>query len=242
MERTCKQCGAAFTLTPEEIAFYQSKNLQLPKRCEQCRKENKSKAGHEPVQTVRPYYGQKRDSGKRWAVAVAAVLVLLIAGICIFQSGRLFERSAPGIEIGAEAVETSVQSADAQTEKPKITESEHVTESDDPPPEVQPEVSKKADDPPADAPAYTYFFRKAEYLQEHFEKHGAEFGYSTTDEYLAGANRVIASPEALHKLEAEDGDDVYYLESTNEFVIVSTDGYLRTYFKPDSGKAYFDSQ
>ena len=37
-------------------------------------------------------------------------------------------------------------------------------------------------------------------------------------------------------------DDVYYLESTNEFVIVATDGYIRTYFKPDDGKAYYDRQ
>lgn len=96
----------------------------------------------------------------------------------------------------------------------------------------------------ASAPAvtYTYNFRKAEYLQEHFEKHGAEFGYASAEEYLAGANRVIASADALHKLEAEDGDDVYYLEAANEFVIVSTDGFLRTYFKPEDGKAYFERQ
>lgn len=92
------------------------------------------------------------------------------------------------------------------------------------------------------AVTYTYNFRKAEYLQEHFEKHGAEFGYASAEEYLAGANRVIASADALHKLEAEDGDDVYYLEAANEFVIVSTDGFLRTYFKPEDGKAYFDRQ
>ena len=40
----------------------------------------------------------------------------------------------------------------------------------------------------------------------------------------------------------ERGDDVYYLEETNEFVVVSTDGYIRTYFLPDGGKAYFDRQ
>ncbi len=43
-------------------------------------------------------------------------------------------------------------------------------------------------------------------------------------------------------LDKEDGDDVYYLESTNEFVIVSTDGYIRTYFYPSNGKDYFDRQ
>lgn len=59
---------------------------------------------------------------------------------------------------------------------------------------------------------------------------------------MAAANVVIHSPDALHKLEAEDGDDVYYLETTNEFVIVSTDGYIRTYFCPNDGKDYFDRQ
>lgn len=96
---------------------------------------------------------------------------------------------------------------------------------------------------PSDTPAEkTYTFRNDTLLQEHFEKHGKDMGYATPEEYVLGANRVIASPEALHKLEAEDGDDVYYLEETNEFVIVSTDGYIRTYFLPDSGKSYFDKQ
>ena len=77
----------------------------------------------------------------------------------------------------------------------------------------------------------TYQFRKERYLTEHFQKHGEEFPYDTEEDYLQGANNVIKNPEALHKLEAEDGDDVYYVEDTNEFVVVSTDGYIRTYFK-----------
>lgn len=87
-----------------------------------------------------------------------------------------------------------------------------------------------------------YTFRNENLLNEHFEKHGDEFPYQTVEEYVAGANRVIASDDALHKLEAEDGDDVYYLEATNEFVIVSTDGYIRTYFKPSAGIDYFNRQ
>ena len=50
------------------------------------------------------------------------------------------------------------------------------------------------------------------------------------------------NPNALHKNEKEDNDDVYYLEETNEFVIVSTDGYIRTYFYPDSGIDYYNKQ
>ena len=32
------------------------------------------------------------------------------------------------------------------------------------------------------------------------------------------------------------------LTATNEFVVVSTDGYIRTYFKPDSGLRYYNKQ
>nr|WP_302598283.1 zinc-ribbon domain containing protein [uncultured Cellulosilyticum sp.] len=86
----------------------------------------------------------------------------------------------------------------------------------------------------------TYNFRNEKYLVDHFDKHKDEFDYSNAQEYLKGANRVINDPNALHKLEAEDGDEVYYLEATNELVIVSTDGYLRTYFKPSDGIKYFN--
>ena len=87
-----------------------------------------------------------------------------------------------------------------------------------------------------------YTFRNSNLLNQHFEKHGAEFDYATAEEYEQGANRVIANSNALHKIEAEDGDDIYYLEETNEFVVVSTDGYIRTYFKPSKGIEYFNRQ
>lgn len=198
MKRICKQCGKEFVLTQDEIAFYQSKNLHIPKRCEACRRENRAsgKTGEQmqPRQVVRAYHGKENDRKNLWT-AVAAVLILLAVVILGFRMGFL-----PGQDGGA-AQEQTVQTV-----------------------------------------TYTYNFRRAEYLQEHFEKHGAEFGYATAEEYLAGANRVIASADVLHKLEAEDGDDVYYLEATNEFVIVSTDGFLRTYFKPEDGKTYYDRQ
>ena len=90
-------------------------------------------------------------------------------------------------------------------------------------------------------PGVAYTFRKPSYLTEHFEKHGAEVGASSELEYLQMANAVISNPNALHKLEAEDNDHVYYIEATNEIVFLSQDGYIRTYFIC-SGKAYFDRQ
>ena len=87
-----------------------------------------------------------------------------------------------------------------------------------------------------------YTFRNNKLLEEHFQKHGIEMGFATKEEYQKAASDVANDPEALHKLEKDDGDDVYYKEDTNEFVVVSTDGFIRTYFCPDSGKKYYDKQ
>lgn len=103
-------------------------------------------------------------------------------------------------------------------------------------------VSKGIESEAGNENAVSYEFRNAEYLQEHYDKHGAEFGYNSPEEYLEGANKVVCAEDVLYKLEAEDGDGVYYLERTNEFVIISTDGYIRTYFKPEDGIEYYNRQ
>lgn len=277
MKRICKQCGKEFVLTQDEIAFYQSKNLHIPKRCEACRRENRAsgKTGKQmqPVaqddrQVVRAYHGGENGRKKSWAV-IAAVLILLAAVIIGSRMGLFSDQngsatqdqevqsltsSMPDI---ADAEDSKSASDIAETKKrqesPDIAAAEEMSAekpaaaelSTDEPAVESAAAELSTSEPetvPAPAVTYTYNFRKAEYLQEHFAKHGAEFGYASAEEYLAGANRVIASADVLHKLEAEDGDDVYYLEATNEFVIVSTDGFLRTYFKPEDGKAYFDRQ
>lgn len=89
---------------------------------------------------------------------------------------------------------------------------------------------------------YKYTFRNKQLLNEHYEKHGIYMKYKSAEKYLKGANRVIADEDTLHAVEAEDGDDVYYLERTNEFVVVSKDGYIRTYFCPEDGIDYFHRQ
>ena len=67
-------------------------------------------------------------------------------------------------------------------------------------------------------------------------------GFDSPEEYEKAASDVINNDDALFKTEKEDGDFVYYVEATNEFVVLSTDGYIRTYFWPDAGKQYFDRQ
>lgn len=91
---------------------------------------------------------------------------------------------------------------------------------------------------------YDYYltFYSEKLLNQHYEKHGEDMGFDSPKEYEEAANRVVYNEETMHKTEKEDGDDVYYLEDTNEFVIVSTDGYIRTYFLPDDGIDYFNRQ
>lgn len=93
-----------------------------------------------------------------------------------------------------------------------------------------------------DAAAPVYRFRNNDYLMEHYEKHGRSMGFASAEEYQAAASDVVNDERALHKLEAEDGDDVYYVEETNDFVIVSSQGYIRTYFRPSAGRSYYDRQ
>ena len=101
-------------------------------------------------------------------------------------------------------------------------------------------VDQTAQDPAPQQSAYR--FRSAKLLNQHYEKHGKEMGFDSAASYEAAAAAVITNPAALSKTEKEDGDMVYYVESTNEFVVLSTDGYIRTYFYPSAGKKYYDRQ
>ena len=90
----------------------------------------------------------------------------------------------------------------------------------------------------------SYTFRTKKQFDGHFEKHGKEFGSITQEEYLKKANDLINndSDTILHKTEAEDGDYIFYDTVNNEILFLSTDGYIRTYFKPSSGIDYYNRQ
>ncbi len=88
-----------------------------------------------------------------------------------------------------------------------------------------------------------YTFRNQELYDSHYKKHGAEFGNITQEEYLEMANALIASdsPDILTKYE-DDGDFMYFNTSTEEFLVLSSDGYIRTYFIPTDGIDYWNRQ
>lgn len=88
-----------------------------------------------------------------------------------------------------------------------------------------------------------FTFRNSELLDSHYTKHGQEFGNITKDQYLNQANNLFGTSgkNILTKTRA-NGDVVFYNTTTNEFGVKSSDGFIRTYFKPTDGIDYFNQQ
>lgn len=105
-----------------------------------------------------------------------------------------------------------------------------------------PPASSSAVSANPEKPAKVLIFQNFKLLSEHFEKYGRDMGYTSSEEYLAAANAVVANSAALHKKQADSGDDIYFLTDTNDLVVVSGDGYIRTYFRPADGIDYYNRQ
>lgn len=219
MKRICKQCGKEFEITDSEAQFYKDKGLQLPKRCKQCREENKrNNASISNLQSEK----QAKNSSPDYKPVVFGVVIIavVLAFALFFLRGSLFggkETTTVMPPTSTTAVTTTV----TQTTEPPETTTKKVTTTED-------------------EEGVSYHFTSADSLESHFQKHGAETGCATREEYLRKANAVITNPNALHKYETEDGDDVYFVASTGEICFVSPKGKIRTYFIAD--KAYFDKQ
>lgn len=274
MKRVCKQCGRSFELSESEIAFYKSKNLNLPKRCKACRQANKR---GQAAWEERDWNEQEQDrvSGRsdhkvgKWVYALIVAALLFLFGLIRISNWYFSPDSArqpvaaenaesgtdtlAGKEkAGAEELpqnetvvaEAALQEGEGLEEAAALQEaSDVIQDSVDTEAVLQPEADNIPEQPQSEADTGNqYTFRNSKLLNEHFEKHGKEMGFSSAEEYLAAANAVVNNASALHKTEKEDGDDVYYLESTNEFVIVSTDGFIRTYFCPNAGIDYYNRQ
>ncbi len=319
MKLTCKQCGKEFELSESEINFYKSKNLHIPKRCEQCRQANKKNksASAKPYENTRMQsrsYTPSGNSGSnngrnnKLLCAILIIAIVLLTGGIVLSHADLFGRysestkpiygadtytsgdihnqpeTTPGTfnsqsESGSDTASSKSETAADTVNNESGTETGEAdtAQSTDSAGDVTGTSSGASQDTPAaesdasedkpsaesDASAETtqetpetnaqaaqsssvstpqYKFRNSNLLNDHFEKHGKEMGFATAEEYQAAASAVVTNASALHKLEAEDGDDVYYIESTNDFVIVSTDGYIRTYFRPNSGIEYYNRQ
>ena len=197
---------------------------------------------------------------RKLVVSLIAILALLVIGVIIqglngASSGEEKDDSITIIEsttkvepskteaVKVDAATTSAQDdvittaeiseEETTTKEEKTTAIEEVT--------AKEEKTTAAKEENTEAVA-DYRFRNNKLLSQHYDKHGKEMGFASKEDYEAAAAAVVVNPNALHKTEKEDGDDIYYIEETNEFVVVSTDGYIRTYFNPSGGIKYYNRQ
>jgi hypothetical protein len=81
-------------------------------------------------------------------------------------------------------------------------------------------------------------------LDEHYEKHGAEFGPISKQEYLRQAQLLRDATPGGPILEAVRNDGVVtrYDRETGAFIAFNPNGVIRTFFKPNDGERYFRRQ
>ncbi len=90
----------------------------------------------------------------------------------------------------------------------------------------------------------TIGFRSRAQFDEHFQKHGAEFGHITQQEYLREALALRDAPVGgnIEEIRRDDGTTSRFDRSTGAFLAFNRDGSIRTFFKPNDGEAYFRRQ
>jgi pyocin large subunit-like protein len=81
-------------------------------------------------------------------------------------------------------------------------------------------------------------------LEEHYEKHGAEFGRITKQDYLHQAQLLRDATVGGPVLETvrRDGVTTRFDRQTGAFVAFNPDGTIRTFFKPNDGERYYRRQ
>jgi pyocin large subunit-like protein len=87
-------------------------------------------------------------------------------------------------------------------------------------------------------------FRSARQFDEHYAKHGREFGHISQQEYLHRAQALRDAPAGGPILEAlkPGGVITRFDKRTGAFGAYNHDGTIRTFFIPNAGERYFRRQ
>jgi len=87
-------------------------------------------------------------------------------------------------------------------------------------------------------------FTSARHLDEHYEKHGSEFGAVSKAQYLAMAQalRDVAAGGPILEAVRKDGVITRFDRDSGAFIAVNPDRTIRTFFRPNDGERYFRRQ
>lgn len=87
-------------------------------------------------------------------------------------------------------------------------------------------------------------FRTGRLFEEHYQKHGAEFGAISKQEYLRLAQELRDAPAGGAILESKraDGEFSRFDKNKGYFGAYNPDRTIRTFFIPNNGVRYFERQ
>lgn len=87
-------------------------------------------------------------------------------------------------------------------------------------------------------------FRSRRQFDEHYQKHGAEFGRISQQQYLALAQALRDAPKGGPILEAVTPDGIFFRFDKRKgyFGAFNRDRSIRTFFVPNDGERYFQRQ
>ena len=179
---------------------------------------------------------------------IAAIIVVLVISVTRGKGGDntapAADSSLPAVTVvsgdGSKAPEQTAASSAADSSSLAVTDQS----SSDSPQDASSAAVTDSSKTDGTKEYKQYKFRSKKLYNDHYEKHGSEFGSITKEEYLKLANDLLNSDSetVLHKTEKEDGDDVYFDTATGYFLVLSKDGYIRTFFIPQKGIEYYNKQ
>jgi len=87
----------------------------------------------------------------------------------------------------------------------------------------------------------TVGFRSEQLLEEHFAKHGREFGSISPAEYLRRAQTLRDAPVGgdIREVVRSDGVVSRFDRASGAFIAFDANRTIRTFFRPNDGETYF---
>lgn len=213
MDRECVQCGKIFTLSEYEVEFYKSKNLNIPKRCKECRELNKKRG----TNATDPLLWRHQNS--KSYINGTGCLFAMISALCIFMLCFVFISFILGNKVESSIVAVTIGILLLSLTALLLSLTVAIVLS----------TKKPSGNKRTRSAQYKATFYDTESLTEHYIKHGKETHSESVEEYLRKANNVIADTRCKISTD-EDGDKQYFNPLTKEFVVVAKAGYIRTYY------------
>lgn len=101
---------------------------------------------------------------------------------------------------------------------------------------------KPTEEPPATLPGENENWGRPDTLEDHYKRHGDDFGAENATDYAKKANDFFNSKDNYEVKVDEKGVTRVYDPVTNTFGSYNPDGTTKTFYKPSRGREYWEDQ